>query len=169
MNTSEILTKSSHDGQPTLNTSETRTKSSHGGKRPGAGRPRSDQSIRAQLEEGTTTKANHSYTRYEVWTGMYLSKHAHVLVTWLSLTPNKAERHAFTRDKMLMSRACAFRIAHLPKKDQPFHLYLWFANLLSKAAQQYWEDPSDINRGYARWCAICLRDEGAITLDSAAR
>jgi hypothetical protein len=94
-------------------------KSSHGGKRVGAGRPRSYDSVRDQLEQANEHADEWGgYTRYEIERDSYLLKHAHVLLIWLSSMPDKTVhgwQNSGQRWKPLMSRARAYKIAHLPK------------------------------------------------------
>jgi len=61
-----------------------------------------------------------------------------------------------------MSRGRAYAIAHLPKQDQPFHLYEFYEDVLYKAQKQYWSCGYGTWEGYARWCALCIKYEGMI-------
>jgi hypothetical protein len=136
------------------------TKSSHGGKRPGAGRPRSDDSIRGQLESAAANpKCTHSFTRWEVARDLYVSNHAHTLVLWLAEALDKSRRVA--EQKRLISRARAYQIAHIPKDRQPHHLRLFHSHVLHKAVEQYGQSPNDLDQRYAQICNHLLSDEDA--------
>lgn len=149
-----------------MNPPETQTKSSWGGKRKGAGRPKNPDSVRSQFAEAQAGGWHDCYSRYEVWRDGYISEHAHVLVLWLSMWPDKSKRDAggyfgrrsgcFHAPQPLLSKRQACQIAHFKDKETQLRfLRTYYAETLKKASEQYAGD-SGTARDYAAMCKRML-------------
>jgi hypothetical protein len=134
------------DKRQGLITSNIRTKSKRGGKRAGAGRPRSEDSIRGQLAAAAEAAAanqkwNHTYTRWEVVREGYVSKYACRLVSVLSYYRDPTSRDP---EKKLLSAYQAYKIAHASWAEQLEILKRDYREVLLKGTEAFKEFEMDI-------------------------